>query len=78
MTPRLTLPTTPTPIPDAEDRRRPWVTTAGVVVGGAYIRPAPQLGSEALRLQMALLGWPRQQRIALKRSLIDRVRELLQ
>lgn len=75
---RPTLPATPTPVPDAEDRRRPWVTTAGVVVGGAYIRPAPQLGSEALRLQMALLGWRRQQRIALKRSVFDRIRELLQ
>jgi len=42
------------------------VTAAGLEIGCAYERPAPQLGSHAERVQSALLGgsFPRSRRVA--------------
>lgn len=37
---------------------RPWATPSGLIVGGAYTRPAPQPDQDHQHLQRALLDVP--------------------
>ena len=50
-----TLPSVPTPIPDFEERQRPWPTSSGVIIGGAAQLGRPAFSADAERLQSALL-----------------------
>lgn len=53
-----TMPSVPTTIPPFDDRRKPWVTSKGIWIGGARRAQDLQQSPDADRFQALLLRFP--------------------